>query len=912
MQRPPDPEMPTQSVDQTTPVFTQGDVLPRGARVGPYRIECLLGQGGMGEVYRAEQLEPVRRVVALKRMRATTLDFNQRAFFEVERQLLAQMRHPGIAQVFDAGTTEDGDPYFAMELIEGSPITQWCDDHRLGLEQRLRLFQRACAAVQHAHQKGVIHRDLKPSNILVAEVDSAPLPKIIDFGIATASGGHSAERAGTPDYMSPEQATLGADIDTRSDVYALGVVLCELLTSQRPSDSSAVTRTAPTTGGQPRSPSQRFAELTAQEADQRAFLLGISTRTLQLTLQRELDWVVLRAVAPDRNQRYPSAAALADDLQRFLDIQPLDAVPRHRGYVARKYLRRNRVIASAVGAVALAVLIGLGAALQGLSEARAQRALAEQRSAELERVAAFQRSLLERMDVGKMGQTLSQDLRGEALRSLAEQPIEGLDAERFEQLALRWNTTDLARNLVERHVLADAESVIARDFRGTPLVAADMQSALADLYLLIGKWQDAARLHRQVLQDRERLVGRADDKVLDTRAKLGFALARAGEADASLQALAPALELVNTRPADDPVRTRIELAHAQTLSELGRNEQAIAEMEAINGRLQQLDQTDQEFRELLLNNLGIALARHGERDRAARLLEALYELRLDRLGADHEDTLATLANLGNVLGSSGELERALALQQQIAQVRARLLGAEHPQTLADRNNVGATLVALGRLDEAEPELRAVLELRRAALGPFHPMTLRSALNLAALLSRREQHEEALVLQRDVVTRRNDMLGPEHPDSVHAALSEAATLLALDRLDEAARLATTTHAVQQRRLGAQHPDSLTTRQLLARIATARGDHKAARDQLEQALAGWEANLGRERAQTLIAAADLVAIERKHRPQRAEEVYARYLASFLDRPVDALDAGQLRTRERVMQALGDTDRDCLPGC
>ncbi|WP_246122958.1 serine/threonine-protein kinase [Luteimonas wenzhouensis] len=210
--------------------------LPPGMRVGRYRIEALLGRGGMGEVYRAQQLEPVRRTVALKLLRARAMDVRRKAHFEVERQVLAQMRHPAIARIHDADTTPDGHPFFAMEYIDGAPITHYCEEHALSLAQRLALFIEVCEGVQHAHQKGVIHRDLKPGNLLVDEVDGRPHPKIIDFGIATATGaGAGREIAGTPEYMSPEQAAGDQSLlDTRSDVYSLGVVLSELLTGRRP------------------------------------------------------------------------------------------------------------------------------------------------------------------------------------------------------------------------------------------------------------------------------------------------------------------------------------------------------------------------------------------------------------------------------------------------------------------------------------------------------------------------------------------------------------------------------------------------------------------------------------------------------------------------------------------------------
>ena len=349
--------------------------LPAGARLGRYRIEGLLGRGGMGEVYRAEQLEPVRRTVALKLLRAQKLDVRHLAYFEVECQLLAQMRHPAIAQVYDVDTTPDGFPFFAMEFIAGSPITRFCDEHGLPLPERIRLFIRVCEGVQHAHQKGVIHRDLKPGNLMVDEVDGRALPKIIDFGIAMATSlTDGREVAGTPDYMSPEQAAGDqALVDTRSDVYALGVVLSELLTGQRPlAGGETVTSHQRTL----RLPSEQLSTLSPSDAARLAQARGQPLSRMRRVLRGELDWVVAKAMRHDRNERYASAAALAEDLQRFLDGRPLQAVPASRGYAWRKFAQRHRTGFIAASFVLLALLGGLGLSVYGLLQARAQRAIA--------------------------------------------------------------------------------------------------------------------------------------------------------------------------------------------------------------------------------------------------------------------------------------------------------------------------------------------------------------------------------------------------------------------------------------------------------------------------------------------------------------------------------------------------------
>src|SRR5690606_36518152 len=434
----------------------EGTLAP-GTRIGHYRIDTLLGRGGMGEVYRAQQLEPVRRTVALKRLHLRQVDARHLAHFEIERQMLAQMRHPAIAQVYDAGTTPDGHPYFAMEFIEGSPLTSYCEQRGLPLRERLALFVRVCEGVQHAHQKGVVHRDLKPGNILVTEVDGRPLPKIIDFGIATAADRGASEvarleRAGTPDYMSPEQAGLeeGVEIDTRSDVYTLGVLLYELIAGRRPSAGASTDGALHTAATTPPPPSQQIDTLAPGNADARARQLHLRRPQLRRLLRNELDWVVLKAMRRDRNERYPSASALAEELCRFLDGRPLSAVPHSRRYVWGKYLARHRLGVAAAASVSVAVLAGLALSLYGQHQHNGQRRLAEQRSAELDRVAAFQQSMLEQVVIEAMGAGFSAGLRRQ-LQKAAPEKLALLD-----QVLSSASPADLARHQIDRQLLANA------------------------------------------------------------------------------------------------------------------------------------------------------------------------------------------------------------------------------------------------------------------------------------------------------------------------------------------------------------------------------------------------------------------------------------------------------------------------
>jgi len=393
------PVFPDDSARNTEFPFTEG----LGTRIGHYKLLQKIGEGGGGVVYMAGQEEPVRRRVAFKIIKLGMDTKSVIARFEAERQALAMMDHPNIARVFDAGATETGRPYFVMELVRGVKITEYCDQNNLDTRKRLDLFIQICHAIQHAHQKGIIHRDIKPSNVMVTLHDGVPVPKVIDFGIAKATEVRLTDKTlfttyeqiiGTPAYMSPEQAEMsGLDVDTRSDIYSLGVLLYELLTGRTPFDPKellqhgldAMRRTL--REQEPQRPSTMVTTLQGTELTTTAEHRHAEPPKLISLLRGDLDWIVMKTLEKDRRRRYETANGLAMDIQRYLSSEPVTARPPSRLYRFQKLVRRNKIVFAAGAAVAAALIIGLGVSTQlfFMEKAARQRAVAAEQQAEQER-----------------------------------------------------------------------------------------------------------------------------------------------------------------------------------------------------------------------------------------------------------------------------------------------------------------------------------------------------------------------------------------------------------------------------------------------------------------------------------------------------------------------------------------------
>ncbi|MFG0275545.1 MAG: tetratricopeptide repeat protein, partial [Phycisphaerales bacterium] len=536
--------------------------------IGPFRLLQRIGEGGFGVVYLAEQTEPVRRRVALKVIKPGMDTKAVVARFHAERQAIALMDHPGIARALDAGATDAGRPYFAMEFVQGEPITDFCDKHRLTIRQRLELFQRVCGAVQHAHAKGVIHRDLKPSNILVAYRDGKASPKVIDFGVAKALNQrltdgtvytHQGQLIGTPEYMSPDQAEMTAlDVDTRSDIYSLGVVLYELLTGELPFSSETLRSAGPEEiqrlirEQDPPRPSTRLSTIAHHGKDpdtatRIARARQVQARELPSQLRGDLDWIVMRCLEKDRERRYETANAVALEVGRYLRNEPVNAGPPGAAYRARKFVRRNRFAVTAAGLIGAAVVLGLVGTAVGLVRARdarqvaeAARADAELRSAELESVIELQSEMLSRIEPAAMGAALFERLRDDVRDASADDRavVEGLD-DALELL----NATDVALDVLSAEILTPALDAAEERLVDRPLIRAEILTSLGGMLRAYGLLEQADTVLRRALEIRREQLGEDDLTTARSLIALGKLSRQRGRYEEAQALYARALEI---------------------------------------------------------------------------------------------------------------------------------------------------------------------------------------------------------------------------------------------------------------------------------------------------------------------------------------------------------------------------------
>jgi serine/threonine protein kinase/tetratricopeptide (TPR) repeat protein len=721
-----------------------------GTVIDKYKVLEKLGEGGFGVVYMAEQTQPVKRRVALKIIKVGMDTREVVGRFEAERQALALMDHPNIAKVLDGGATEAGRPYFVMELVRGTKLTDYCDEKNLPTQERLGLFIQVCQAVQHAHQKGIIHRDLKPSNILVTVNDGVAVPKIIDFGIAKATQMELSEKTvftrflqflGTPVYMSPEQAELtSVDIDTRSDIYSLGVLLYELLTGKTPFDSKELLRVGldemrrTIREKEPPTPSTRVSTMQGDELTTTAQRRGIEPPKLINTLRGDLDWIVMKCLEKDRARRYETANGLAMDVQRHLNNEAVLASPPSTLYRFQKLVRRNRAVLAAGAIIFTLLVLGVGAITW--EAVRARRAEREQT-----------RSRQQAQTEAAKAQEVARFLKG---------MLEGVHPRR----ALGRDTTIL------REILDDAAKRAATDLTNQPDVEAELLTTIGAVYGGLGQNPQAEEMIRRALALRRSLFGNENLDVADSLDDLSGVL---GEEE---------------KYSEGEVAAR----------------EALAIQRKLRGPEHRMAWS--------LNTLGVCLDGQGKYEEAETMYRDALAMRRKLLSDKDPDLACSLNNLSGVLSRKGDLPGAEKALREAITVMKKHYGPENPYIEVQLDNLAKCLIGQGKFAEGEACAREALGLQKTLFGSDFPHVIRSLWILNDVL--RDQHKlaELEAVDRELLAATRKQPGDDQ--GVLNALNNLGGLLSgrQDKLAECEALNREALALTRKVHGGEDPEVAT--------------------------------------------------------------------------------------------------------
>jgi serine/threonine protein kinase len=772
--------------------------------IGSYMLVKKLGEGGMGQVWLAEQTAPVKRKVALKLIKGGLYDSAVIQRFESERQSLAVMDHPAIAKVFDAGSTKDGQPYFVMEYVDGLPITRYCDNKKLRIPERLELFIKVCDGVQHAHQKAIIHRDLKPSNVLVVEVDGKPVPRIIDFGIAKAiSSQANAEQTvftqagavvGTPGFMSPEQADPRVqDVDTRTDVYSLGVILYVLLTGTLPFDLEGW-RKKPVDEvlrqfreEDPQSPSTKLREDKWTATDSAA-KRATEPRQLVSMLQGDLDWITMKAVENDRARRYGTPSELAADIRRYLHHEPVTARPISSAYRVRKYVRRHRV---SVGVAAGFLIVFIGFAINQSIQLR--RITRERDRAN--RITEFMTSMFKVSDPSQS----------------------------------RGNTVT-AREILDK-ASTDIDTGLAKD----PQLQAQLMDVMGRVYQSLALYAPAQSLFEHSAAIRTRVLGPNNPETLASISNLGAALADQGHYAQAEKIDRETLELKRRALGPQHPDTLITMNNlARNLRQEGRfSEAEKLDAETLNLRRRVLG-PEHLLTLASMGNLAIDFEREGRYADAEKLDRQALDASRRINGQDDKDTLLLASNLGWILHKEGRYAEAETFLREAVDGARRVRGPEWPSLHGWTGRLADDLDAEGRYADAEKLHLEVVEILRRVLGPDNPATPIAISDLAITLQNEGHFTEAEKLDREAIEIQRRVLGPANPQTLNSLSNLAAVFISERRYTEAEKLYKEANGIQRRVLGPDHPDTALSVYNLGVVALYLGRREQAISLLQEAV------------------------------------------------------------------------------
>ncbi len=824
-----------------------------GDKIGHYKLLQQIGEGGCGVVYMAEQEEPLRRRVAFKVIKLGMDTRQVIARFEAERQALALMDHPNIAKVLDAGATETGRPYFVMELVRGIRITDYCDQNNLSTQERLDLFTPVCHAIQHAHQKGIIHRDIKPSNILVTLHDGRPVPKVIDFGIAKATEQKLTDKTlftafeqviGTPAYMSPEQAEMsGLDIDTRSDIYSLGVLLYELLTGKTPFDAKELIL-AGLEGmrrmireKEPVRPSTKISTLRAEEQTTVARRRHVEAPKLIHLVRGDLDWIVMKCLEKDRTRRYPTADGLALDIDRHLKNEPVEARSPSAAYRFRKLVRRNKLAFAAAGAVTAALVLGLSLSTYLFFKERDSR----QRAEKAERT---QSQLRQRAEANEL-KAEAEAAKRQQVAQFFKDMLEGVGP----SVALG-RDTDLLKEILQK-----TATRVGRDLTNQPGVEIELRATIGTVYRELGAFDEAERMYQAAL-DLESRLGKEESadyaQLLNAMSQVLCSKSKFQEAEAmGRRALAIQRKVLPPDHADIALTLNNLSAFAHAQGKFSAAEELQREALAMRKRLFKGDHANLAES---LDNLASTLWVQDKLAEAETYQREALAMRQRLYGAESPEAAYSMNSLANLLFREGKMEDSESLFRQTLAVRQKVLGPAHPDIGTSLNNLGGILLSRSKWSEAETNLLEGLAMRQRFLGTNHVDIAESLNNLAVLYQRQGRLAEAETTQTEQIRLSRRLLG-EHPRTASSLNNLAIVLRDEGKLEQAEKMQREALEMYRKLLGNQHQDVALCLHNLGRVLRTAGRLPEAESCYRQALDIYRAILGADHAVCIVVLGEL---------------------------------------------------------